>query len=167
MRNWIEKWNLTGKRESKDSPCWARSLRRWVLSLNSESDNADISASKLLMRVTVPAYCCLVDSPASVPLKIPPRRPPREAMGDRRRPRREDSCRGKREGMVGSLREEVGRENPNNLVERGKTEGRLLSTGGSSRSAAMFTVLCNSIQWIRETLRMVWWREMKQKWSRG
>lgn len=70
----------TGKRESKDSPRWARSFNTKVLSLSSESDNADISASSPLMKPTVEAYCCLVDSPVSFPLNIPPKRPPNEAI---------------------------------------------------------------------------------------
>lgn len=72
----------TGKTESRDSPCWTRSFNIEVLSLRSESDKEENWASKLLMVLTVAAYCWRVDSPVSVPLKIPPNRPPspREAL---------------------------------------------------------------------------------------
>lgn len=70
----------TGKRESRDSPRWARSFNTEVLSLSCESDNDDISASNLLMAETVGAYCWRVDSPVSVPLKIPPIKLPSEAF---------------------------------------------------------------------------------------
>lgn len=76
---------LTGKRESKDSPCLARSWKSRVFSLSSESESPDIWASKPLMTDTVEAYCCLVDSPVSVPLKIPPNKPPNEATACIRR----------------------------------------------------------------------------------
>lgn len=51
-----------------------------VLSLSWLSDNDDISASNLLMVETVGAHCWRVDSPVSVPLKIPPNKPPSEAF---------------------------------------------------------------------------------------
>ena len=41
---------------------------------------------------------------------------------------------------MGGLRYEVGWENPNNLEEKGEMEGRWLSTGDSSGSAAILSV---------------------------
>lgn len=81
-----QKFKLTGKSESKDCPCCARSRSAKVLSLSSESDKAEISGSNPLIMLTVAAYCCFVASPVSAPLKMPPNKPPRDATEpDRRR----------------------------------------------------------------------------------
>lgn len=81
------KKELTGRRESSGSSFRARSFKSDVLSLSSESERRDISGSNLLIRETASENRCLVPSPVSVPLKIPPSRPPKDATaaGGRRR----------------------------------------------------------------------------------
>nr|GLL42504.1 hypothetical protein Itr_chr12CG22650 [Ipomoea trifida] len=57
------------------------------MSLNWESDKEDIWESEALIRARVEAYNCLVDSPESVDLNIPPKRPPKDATMGRLRGR--------------------------------------------------------------------------------
>ena len=58
----------------------ARCFKASILPRKSESERDKIFVSNELTKITISAYCCLVESPVSKPLKILMRRPVNEVF---------------------------------------------------------------------------------------